>query len=56
MPPNPNGFTKAAVSAFRTHLEVPMILRKGVVLGAFDGVTLVRAAGVVPSARCQPVL
>jgi GNAT superfamily N-acetyltransferase len=37
-------------------LALPMIFRKGVLLGAFDGDTLVGVAGMVPPARCQPSL
>jgi ribosomal protein S18 acetylase RimI-like enzyme len=37
-------------------LALPMILRKGVLLGAFDGDMLVGVAGMVPPGRCQPSL
>jgi len=33
---------------------LPLIFSKGVILGAFDGPTLVGIAGMVPPGRCQP--
>jgi ribosomal protein S18 acetylase RimI-like enzyme len=35
-------------------IALPMVLRKGVMLGAFDGETLVGVAAMVPPGRCQP--
>ena len=35
-------------------IALPMIHRKGFVLGAFDGAVLVGLAGSMPSTRCQP--
>ena len=37
-------------------VALPLILSKGVVLGAFDGVTLVGIAGMVAPGQCQPSL
>jgi len=37
-------------------LALPMILKKGVLLGAFVDNTLVGVAGMVPPGRCQPTL
>jgi ribosomal protein S18 acetylase RimI-like enzyme len=35
-------------------IALPMILRKGQILGAFNGATMVGVAATVPSADCQP--
>jgi len=35
-------------------LALPMIFKKGVLLGAFDGARMVGVAGMVPPGRCQP--
>lgn len=35
-------------------VALPTIISKGLVLGAFDGATLVGIAGMVPPRRCQP--
>jgi hypothetical protein len=35
---------------------LPLIFSKGVILGAFDGATLVGIAGMVAPGRCQPSL
>ena len=37
-------------------LAMPMILRKGVLLGAFTDSTLAGVAGMVPPGRCRPTL
>lgn len=37
-------------------LALPMIFKKGVLLGAFGGHNLVGVAGMVPPGRCQPTL
>jgi ribosomal protein S18 acetylase RimI-like enzyme len=37
-------------------LMLPMILKKGVLLGAFDDNKLVGVAGMVPPGQCQPTL
>jgi GNAT superfamily N-acetyltransferase len=38
------------------HIALAMLYRKGQMLGAFDGPTLVGIAATVPSSRCQPSL
>jgi GNAT superfamily N-acetyltransferase len=35
-------------------VALPMIFKKGIVLGAFDGGTVVGVAGMVPPGQCQP--
>jgi ribosomal protein S18 acetylase RimI-like enzyme len=44
--------TKSLIGMFTVAL--PLVLSKGVVLGAFDGDTLVGIAGVIAPGRCQP--
>ena len=48
--------TRAARLGRMFALAVPMIFKKGVLLGAFAGETLVGVAGMVPPGRCQPTL
>jgi ribosomal protein S18 acetylase RimI-like enzyme len=51
-----NTRTRAARLGRMFALALPMIFKKGVLLGAFAGDTLVGVAGMVPPGRCQPTL
>ena len=51
-----DGKTRAARLARLFALAMPMILRKGVLLGAFADGALVGVAGMVPPGRCRPTL
>ena len=48
--------TRAARLGRMFALALPVIFKKGVLLGAFAGDTLVGVAGMVPPGRCQPTL
>jgi len=48
--------TRAARLGRMFALAVPMIFKKGILLGAFADETLVGVAGMVPPGRCQPTL
>jgi len=48
--------TRAARLGRMFALALPMIFKKGILLGAFADETLVGVAGMVPPGRCQPTL